>query len=80
MENYFVYAIKSGVDNRIYVGMSQNPTKRLSEHNNGKTSSTKHWKPWKIIYKKFIGSRLEARKEEKCLKSGFGKEFLKSLP
>jgi putative endonuclease len=79
MDKYFVYAIKSETDNRIYVGMSKNPDKRLSEHNNGETKSTKGFRPWHIIYKKFIGSRIQARQEEKRLKSGSGKEFLKSL-
>lgn len=80
MNNYFVYAIKSKKDNRIYVGLSNNPERRLFEHNAGKTRPTKPWRPWLIIYKKFVGSRVEARKEEKRLKSGSGKEFLKTLP
>ncbi len=80
MGGYFVYAIKSRIDNRIYVGMSRNPLKRVIEHNNGETKSTKAYGPWYLIYKKFIGLRKEARKEEKRLKSGYGKEFLKSIP
>lgn len=79
MDKYFVYAIKSNIDGRIYVGLSKDPNVRIIEHNNGKTRSTKPWIPWKMIYKQFIGSRIEARKEEKRLKSGSGKEFLKSL-
>ncbi len=80
MEDYFVYAIKSCVDKRIYVGLSKNPTQRLMEHNRGETKTTKTYRPWYLIYKKFIGSRKEARKEERRLKSGYGKEFLKSIP
>ncbi len=53
--------------------------KRLKEHNNGYVFSTKGYTPWKQIYCKFIGERKNARIEEKRLKSGFGKEFLKSL-
>jgi putative endonuclease len=79
MENYFVYAIKSEKYNRIYVGISKNPEKRLDGHNSGGTKSTKFYRPWKIVYKKFIGTRIDARKEEKRLKSGCGKEFLRSL-
>ncbi|MDP1629489.1 MAG: GIY-YIG nuclease family protein, partial [bacterium] len=66
-------------DGRIYVGISDNPERRLRDHNKGSTRSTRYYRPWKPIYKKFVGSRVEARKEEKILKSGFGKEFLKSL-
>ncbi|HEU5291721.1 MAG TPA: GIY-YIG nuclease family protein [Cyclobacteriaceae bacterium] len=76
---YFVYAIKSLADGRIYVGMSQNVSKRLMEHNSGKTKSTKGYRPWQLIYTELLPSRLEARKREKYLKSGVGKEYLKSL-
>jgi len=79
MEKYFVYAIKSKKYDRIYVGISKNPEQRLIEHNSGENKSTKFYRPWQIIYKKFIGSRQKSRQEEKRLKSGFGKEFLKSL-
>lgn len=79
MNNYHVYAIKSLKDGRIYVGITKNIEKRLKQHNQGETKSTKFWKPWKLIYSKYIGSRKEARKEEKKLKSGYGKEFLKSI-
>ena len=80
MVKYYVYAIKSKRDGRIYVGMSFNPELRLKQHNQGKNPSTRPWRLWNIIYKKSFESRPEARKEEKRLKSGFGKEFLKSLP
>ncbi len=72
-----MYAIKSEKDGRIYVGLSENPERRLISHNSGETKSTKGFRPWVIIYQKFIGSRVEARLEEKKLKSGYGKEFLK---
>jgi len=78
-ERYFVYAIKSQRDKRIYVGMSEDVEKRVNAHNRGETKSIKPFRPWKLIYKKFIGTRAQARKEEKRLKSGYGKEFLKSL-
>lgn len=80
MVRHYVYAIQSGKDGRIYVGLSMNTELRLRQHNHGKNPSTKPWRPWNIIYKKSFESRPEARKEEKRLKSGFGKEFLKSLP
>ena len=79
MNEYFVYAIKSDKDGRIYVGMSADPKRRLVEHNHGETQSTKPHVPWTLIYEKYVGSRKDARLEELRLKSGYGKEFLKSL-
>jgi putative endonuclease len=33
-----------------------------------------------LIYSEKVGIRVEARKREKYLKSGIGKEFLKKIP
>lgn len=80
MKPYLVYALKSCKDGRIYVGISKNPQQRLKEHNSGDTKSTKGYRPWILIFVKVVGSRVDARKEEKKLKSGYGKEFLNKIP
>jgi putative endonuclease len=75
---YFIYAIKSRVDNRLYIGFTKDLERRIMEHNQGKTKSTKGFRPWDLIYNESAQTRLEARKREKYLKSGCGKEFLKN--
>jgi putative endonuclease len=74
-----VYAIKSINRNYIYVGMTNNFERRLSEHNNGENKSTKAYKPFTLIFSENFETRVLARKKEKYLKSGVGKKFLKSL-
>jgi putative endonuclease len=74
-----VYAIKSINRNYIYVGMTNNFERRFSEHNNGENKSTKAYKPFTLIFSENFETRVLARKKEKYLKSGVGKEFLKSL-
>ncbi|MBI5222235.1 MAG: GIY-YIG nuclease family protein [Candidatus Magasanikbacteria bacterium] len=76
---YSIYAIKSGKDGRIYVGMSKGIEKRVKEHNLGQVFSTKGYRPWKLIYIEQVGTRNECRRKEKYYKSGCGKEFLKKL-
>ena len=76
---YYVYAIQSEVDKRLYVGLSSNIKKRLRSHNNGETFSTKGFRPWRLVYSEFVGNRKEARKREKYLKSGIGKEYIKNI-
>ena len=76
---FFVYAIQSEKDGRIYVGMCGDVAVRLKEHNAGKTKSTKGYMPWRLIYSIRLESRVEARKREIYLKSGVGKEYLKSM-
>ena len=53
--------------------------KRLKEHNIGKCSSTKGKGPWKLIYKEQAKDIKQARTREKFLKSGIGREFIKSI-
>lgn len=77
---YFIYAIKSQKDGRIYVGLSLNIKNRIIEHNAGYVFSTKGFRPWKLIYQEEVNDRKEARLREKYFKSGFGKELLKSIP
>jgi len=74
-----VYAIISEVNGYIYVGMSSDLEKRLKEHNSGKSIYTKRFLPWSLLYAEMLPDRDSARKREKYLKSGIGKEFLKSL-
>ena len=75
---YVIYAIKSSFDNRIYVGFTADLENRLNEHNQGKTKSTKGFRPWYLIYEEKAETREEARRREKYFKSGCGKEFLKN--
>ncbi|MEX2569271.1 MAG: GIY-YIG nuclease family protein [Cyclobacteriaceae bacterium] len=76
---YKVYAIRSLLDGRIYVGFTANLDKRLKKNNAGKTKSTKGYRPWKLIFFQEIETRQLAREREVYLKSGVGKEFLKTL-
>jgi len=74
-----VYAIKSLIKKYIYVGITTDISKRFSRHNLGCERTTRSYKPFKIIYTETFSTRAEARKREKYLKSGIGKEFLKGL-
>ena len=74
-----VYAIISEINGEIYVGIARDADIRLKEHNSGKNRYTKGLKPWKTLYKEQQPDWQSARNREKYLKSGVGKEFLKSL-
>ena len=79
MEEWFVYALRGLRDNNLYIGISQNPEKRVETHNKGKTESTRNRRPLVLIYKESCNSLKEARQKEKYYKSGIGREFLKNL-
>jgi putative endonuclease len=76
---YFAYAIKSISRNYIYVGMSNDLEKRLKQHNKGQNKTTKAYRPFVLILSEEFETREAARKREKYLKSGIGKEYLKAL-
>lgn len=65
---YYVYIIESLVDGDFYKGFTENYSKRLEEHNNGKSKFTKTKLPWKLVYVSLFPSKSEALKEEKRLK------------
>ena len=56
--------------------MSNDPERRLTEHNSGKNRSTKAYKPWKIVYTESFMTLTEARKREVFLKTGHGRAYL----
>ncbi len=74
---YFVYAIKSLVKEWIYVGMTSNLERRLSQHNLGHNKSTKPYSPFKLVYFEKQPDRHSAREREKYLKTASGKRWLK---
>ncbi|MFD1314063.1 GIY-YIG nuclease family protein [Namhaeicola litoreus] len=76
---YYVYVLNSVNFDRNYTGFTKDLDRRVREHNLGKNKSTKAYVPWKLIHVEEFEERLEARKREKYLKSGSGREYLKKL-
>ena len=76
---FFVYAIKSLVANYIYVGLTDSIERRIKQHNERRVRATKPYRPFKLIHVEEFSTRADARKREVFLKSGVGKEFLRSL-
>ncbi len=74
---YFVYPIKSLNYDWVYVGITNDVQRRLNQHNAGYNISTKHYRPFVLIYSEMLPDRKSARKKEKYLKSGSGKKWLK---
>jgi len=73
---YFVYVLLSKKNGHRYVGMSNDPEKRILQHNAGYTKSTKAYRPWVKVYSESFETLSEAVNREKYLKSGIGREYL----
>ena len=78
MKFYYVYILQSEKDTYWYTGYTSDLRKRLSEHQNGYTHSTKYRRPWNLIFYEACLSEGDAIAREKFLKSGMGKRYLKN--
>ena len=76
---FYVYVLWSEKLRKRYVGFTSDLTKRLAEHNSGKSPFTKIGIPWIMIYSEKFTTESQARSREKFLKSGVGRKFLDSL-
>jgi putative endonuclease len=63
---YYIYFIQNEKD-KIYYGSTNNLRRRMSEHNSGKSYSTKNH-TWKLVYYEAFISETDAREREKQLK------------
>jgi putative endonuclease len=77
--SYFVYLLRSTKDGTTYVGMAQDVSERLAEHNRGKSKYTRGHMPYELLYQEGPYETLDARKREKYLKSTAGKNYLRKI-
>ena len=74
---FTVYVIESLNFDFRYVGFTSSLTRRLHDHNRGYNKSTKHYKPFNLIYTESCETSTIARKREKFFKSTRGRNFLR---
>ncbi len=76
---YYVYILKSiNFPEKFYVGYTNNLKQRLIIHNEGKSTYTAKYKPWKFHTYTTFQEESKAIAFEKYLKSGSGKAFIKN--
>ncbi len=76
---YYTYILKSELKRKSYVGHTNNIQRRLLEHNEGKNTFTKKYRPWRIIYVEQFKNEQEAINKEKYFKSHAGRKIMKKL-
>ncbi len=65
----YVYILRSLKSGRFYVGISERPDERLSEHNRGQTRSTRGRGPWEKVWSEGHGDLASARLRELEIKA-----------
>ena len=74
---FFVYALYSKDFDKIYIGYSPDPNKRLLSHNDERSSGwTSKFRPWILIYTEKCESKTTALVREKQLKTSRGRNFV----
>ena len=76
---YYVYVLKSLKNGTFYKGLTNNLEKRIKQHELGQCLSTRNIRPLVLIHVEICSNRIEARKIEKYIKSGIGREIIKEF-
>ena len=76
--SFYVYIIQSEVDGSYYKGFTENPELRLDRHNNGDTVSTRHKRPWRLVFMQLCSTKKEALIRERSIKS-FNRQKVEAL-
>ena len=76
---FTVYILFSEKYNRHYTGYTSDLEIRLLSHNVFGHGWTAKYRPWTLIFSKEFENKKEAMIFEKWLKTGVGREFIKTL-
>jgi putative endonuclease len=76
---YIVYILFSEKHNKHYTGFTSSISLRLKSYNEFGKDWTSRYRPWKLIYTKEFKNKSEAMAYERWLKTGIGREFIKTI-
>jgi len=75
---YYTYVLYSKIDQRLYIGFTDNLKQRLKMHIDGRVPATRDRRPLILVYVEGCLSKFKALGREKYFKTGFGRRYLKS--
>ncbi len=76
---YYTYVLQSLKNQSLYIGYTQDIKKRLGQHNNGESSYTKKFIPWKLVHYEAYRNEDDAKRRERYLKTNQGSRLLKRM-
>jgi len=74
---FYVYFLKSKKDSNLYIGRTNNITRRFCEHNAGSVPSTKSRKPFILLGYETYETEKESVEKEVEFKKGYKREELR---
>ncbi|MBN7810834.1 GIY-YIG nuclease family protein [Algoriphagus sp. H41] len=79
MNSFVVYILFSPSSGKTYTGMTSDLITRFHFHNSKSTKGfTTRFRPWTVVHVEFFGEKADALRREKYLKTGTGREWVKS--
>ena len=76
---FTTYILRSLKNRKYYIGSTDDITRRLSEHNNGRSKYTKNRGPFELVYKEEYNTNTEAKSREYYLKSLKSRKAIEKL-
>ena len=76
---FTVYILFSKIHQKHYTGFTSNIEQRLLSHNYLGKDWTEKYRPWDLIYTKIFDNKADAMQHERWLKTGVGRDFIKSI-
>src|ERR1700693_101458 len=76
---YYFYVLRSRSTDRFYTGHTENLTRRIFQHNNGRTVSIRNRGPWVLFYSEEYPTRSEAAQRERYVKSMKSHAYIEGL-
>lgn len=77
---YYVYVLQSQkVEDRLYVGYSENYCDRLKQHNKGEVRSSKFYRLLKLIFLEVYVNKKDVKRRERYLKTTKGRTTLRFM-
>lgn len=74
---FYVYVLLNQ-KGQFYTGCTENLKRRTGEHEDGKSTYTRHHEPYRLVYYEACLNTNDAYAREKYLKSGMGKRYLRN--
>lgn len=78
IDMFYVYILFSQKDTGLYIGLSKDLKQRMKQHAKGEVRSTEYRRPLLLIHYEAFLLKEDAAAREEYLKSGYGREQLKS--
>ncbi len=68
-KTYFVYVLWSARARRFYIGISEDPQRRLEQHNQSGRGWSARYAPWRLVYSEQHSDYTAAKRRELKLKA-----------